>query len=232
MEYKTNPWTIILTALLTAAIIGGGVYYWQNQKTSEKITSQIDVADEQDEKITSPTPETKSADKEDDVPLKPQASNLKSYENKTLNISFSYPQDWGDVSQEKDGTDHISLSVFKSSIIFLAADNGGESVGRGAYWGDNAELIDSQSYINNLCDTKSEAQSCEIKTNSSGVKYAKVVEEVLKFGDPTIETNYYIYNPNSEFRGILLSTERLRSENINDLESKLQSLVDSFYFTD
>lgn len=231
MEYKANPWAIILTFLLTAAIVGGGVYYWQNQKATEENTPQVEVADMQEGEITSPVAETKTTDKEDDTSLKPQASNLKSYENKTLNVSFSYPQDWEDVSQEKNGTDHISLSVFESSIIFLAADNGGESVARGGYWGDGAELIDSQSYINNLCDTKNEAQSCEIKTNSSGVKYVKVVEEVFKFGDPTIETNYYIYNPNSGFRGIILSTERLRTKNISDLENKLQNLVDSFYFT-
>lgn len=162
-------------------------------------------------------------DKEDDT-------SLKSYENKTLNISFSYPQDWGDVSQKKDGTDHIALSVFESSVVFLAADNGGESVARGAYWGDSAELIDSQNYVNNLCDTKGEAQSCEIKTNSSGVQYAKVVEEVFQMGGGTIGTNYYIYNPNSEFRGIILSTDRLREKDVSDLESKLQNLVDSLYF--
>lgn len=231
MEYKTSTWTIVLTILLTAVIVGGGVYYWQNQEIVNGFTPKDETSDEQKEKITTPPLETETADKEDDLTSAPETSNLKSYESDTLNIAFSYPQDWGNISQEKDGTDHIALSVFEKSIIFLAADNGSESVGRGAYWGDSAGLIDSQGYINNLCDTKNEAQNCEIKTNPTGVKYAKVVEEVFKFGDPTIETNYYIYNPNSKFRGIILSTERLKSKNISNLESKLQNLVDSFYFT-
>jgi hypothetical protein len=161
-----------------------------------------------------------------------KTSDLKSYKNGTLNVAFSYPQDWGNVSQENEGTAHISLSVFEAATIFLAAYNDDEGPDRGAYWGDMAKLINSQSYINSLCNTKSEAQSCEIKTNSSGVKYAKVVEEVIKFGDPTVETNYYIYNPNSTFRGIIISTERLREKGIENLEQKLQNLIESFYFTD
>lgn len=157
---------------------------------------------------------------------------LESYENKTLNIAFFYPQDWGNISQEKNGTDHITLSAFQAPTVFLAADNGGKSVPRGAYWGDSAGLIDSQSYIDNLCGTKNKAQKCEIKINSAGVKYAKVVEEVMDIGGSTIETNYYIYNSNSEFRGIIISTDRLKAKNTEALEEKLQNLVDSFHFTD
>lgn len=210
MKCKTNPWAIVLVVLLTAVIVGSGAYYWQTKQAVNPFVSEV---------------------KSKEVELtSTKTSNLESYENRTLNVAFSYPQDWGSISQENDGTDHVALSVFEAVTIFLAADNGDDSVGRGAYWGDDAELIDSQKYVDDLCRTKSEAESCAIKINSFGVEYAKVVEEVFKFGDSTIETNYYIYNPNSEFRGIIFSTERLRGRNIQNLEEKLESLVDSFYF--
>src|SRR3990167_4781378 len=31
MENKTNPWTIVLSVVITAVVVGGGVYYWQTQ---------------------------------------------------------------------------------------------------------------------------------------------------------------------------------------------------------
>lgn len=172
---------------------------------------------------------------ENDTPQNEEVSTnqeVTNYHNITLDMTFDYPAEWEAVYQELDGTDHLALSVFENSTIFLAADSGGESVARGAYWGDSAGLITNQDYIDSLCDTKTDAQSCEIKTNSNGIRYAKVVEEVTKFGEPTIETNYYLYHPKSDYKGIIVSTERLRAKNIENLEQKLDKLVDSINFLD
>jgi len=38
-QYKTNPWTVILTVIITAIIVGGGFYFWQGQK--EIVTSPV-----------------------------------------------------------------------------------------------------------------------------------------------------------------------------------------------
>ncbi|MBN1494910.1 hypothetical protein JW911_04215 [Candidatus Peregrinibacteria bacterium] len=35
MKYKTNPWLIVFTIIITAAVAGGGVYLWQNQNLPE-----------------------------------------------------------------------------------------------------------------------------------------------------------------------------------------------------
>jgi hypothetical protein len=32
---KTNPWSIVLAVVITAVVVGGGVYYWQAQKPTE-----------------------------------------------------------------------------------------------------------------------------------------------------------------------------------------------------
>ena len=29
MNYKTNPWTIVLSIVITTIIVGSGIYYWQ-----------------------------------------------------------------------------------------------------------------------------------------------------------------------------------------------------------
>ncbi len=51
MEYKTNPWTIVLTIVITAVIIGGGVYWWQTQNSAE-------VTPVEEVEISQPTTET------------------------------------------------------------------------------------------------------------------------------------------------------------------------------
>ncbi|OGY43244.1 MAG: hypothetical protein A2820_01210 [Candidatus Buchananbacteria bacterium RIFCSPHIGHO2_01_FULL_40_35] len=58
MENKTNPWTIVLAVLITAVVVGGGVYYWQTQNSTkvlpvEKVTSQPTTSDTQ-EAVTQP----------------------------------------------------------------------------------------------------------------------------------------------------------------------------------
>lgn len=37
MEYKTNPWLIVVTIVVTAIVAGGGVYLWQSKNPTEVI---------------------------------------------------------------------------------------------------------------------------------------------------------------------------------------------------
>jgi len=58
MENKTNPWTIVLAVVITAVVVGGGVYYWQTQNSTkvlpvEKVTTQPTTSDTK-EAITQP----------------------------------------------------------------------------------------------------------------------------------------------------------------------------------
>jgi len=39
---KTNPWTIILAAVITAVVVGGGIYYWQGQNPTEVAPVEIE----------------------------------------------------------------------------------------------------------------------------------------------------------------------------------------------
>ena len=40
MKYKTNPWTLVISILLTALVVGVGTYFWQMQKATSEMTMQ------------------------------------------------------------------------------------------------------------------------------------------------------------------------------------------------
>lgn len=153
-------------------------------------------------------------------------ADFKRYDDEELGFGFALPEGWGEISKREE-MNHRSLSL-EGGSVFLGADNGGENVGRGGYWGDSAELITDQDYITKLCETKTDAKSCEIRTNDAGLTYAKVTEDIVQFGPSVEGINYYIFNPNNDYRGIILSTERLDEDGYD--RADLQYIVDNFYF--
>lgn len=80
MENKTNPWTIGLAVVVTAIVVGGGIFLWQNKTadTTPSTTSKEVV----NEKIAE-GPETKV-----ECP-----QNWTMYESQ--NLSFCYNNSWG-----------------------------------------------------------------------------------------------------------------------------------------
>jgi len=40
MQNKPKPWTTVLTIIITAIVVGGGVYYWQTQSLTEKVAPE------------------------------------------------------------------------------------------------------------------------------------------------------------------------------------------------
>lgn len=153
-------------------------------------------------------------------------SGLQQFKNDDLKLSFDYPKEWGEISI-KNEPDHISLAI--DLDVFLGADNGGDSMGRGGYWGDEAVLITDQNYVNNFCNGKVD---CQIMTNKSGIIFAREKKLFDSLSDQNQRDSifYYIFNPKSKFRGIILSDEGLINMNIESIESKIDSLVDSIEF--
>ncbi|QQR84038.1 hypothetical protein IPJ72_02480 [Candidatus Peregrinibacteria bacterium] len=67
MEYKTNPWSIVLSVAITAIISGGGIYLWQTQNSSivtpvekEEVNNESSISPPitEDEIISEKTPAT------------------------------------------------------------------------------------------------------------------------------------------------------------------------------
>jgi len=45
MQYKTNPITILITAIITAVIVGGGVCLWQNKDVTPEVQPEIEISE-------------------------------------------------------------------------------------------------------------------------------------------------------------------------------------------
>lgn len=86
-EGKSKAMAITLTALITAIVVGGGVYFWQNNDREEGIK----VSQE-----TVKTPETKKAD--DSI----KNSDSVTYQSTDLGISFEYPSKFGTPFENRD----------------------------------------------------------------------------------------------------------------------------------
>lgn len=202
---------IVFAVVITAVIVGGLVYWWQNAATTKEPSVDISTKQRQQEE-----------------------SSIQ-YQNDRLKLKFSYPRAWGAIT-EKDELPRIGqITLRLSGDIFLAADNSYHEGGRGSYWGDYGTFLKNQASITNLCNkpfaSPERVKSCSILQNANGISYAKTQEEICTEGGcDGIATSYYLYNPNSEFKGIVISSDRLRHNNIPQLEMNLDELVKSISF--
>ncbi len=182
----------------------------------------------------------------DDIPTI-SMGNFKTFQSDRLKISFKYPMEWGD-SFEIEG-DFSDLNGFHPSrirvgignlkdnpVIILEADNGGDRMGRGGFTGDIVIDVDSQDYIKNFCQNRKNKNinKCEYKVNSNNINFVKYEDELCSEGGCFGKGLFYLmYNPNSEYRGILLYTYNIqRDKNIVNYKEEMlfDSLVDSLKF--
>lgn len=84
MDYKTNPWTIVLTTAITAVVIGGGFFLWQNQATETEEPRTVKDNPQIEENIT----------RKSQQPASEVTRTTKSYTSKSYAVSFEYPDDW------------------------------------------------------------------------------------------------------------------------------------------
>lgn len=181
-------------------------------------------------------------------------NDAKQYESKKLKIAFTYPKDWGTINQKIENSFDSSfstcaLNIGKEKTNFLSGVKKIIDEGFGTdSWELKALSINSQKDIEKYCSLfnakcpardKSDwckerkgKEKCELKKNSAGIKFVKVKEVVTHLGEEkgSVETNYFIFNPKSEYKGIIISTESLKMKKITNLVGKLDSLVGSLRF--
>ncbi len=166
---------------------------------------------------------------------------IKTYRDSDLGISFDYPASWGEITIDNepgncpsgysaDDCNFRTLLVkdVNSAGIFLTAETKGHSdnpIGRGAFWGDPAGNI-SLTYQAECTNS----QGCTLVTNSNDVTFA------LYEADPPPEEmgyqpeRYYVYNPNNQYYGIVLSSHRLNSQSSDNSKLFREIVVESFEF--
>ena len=169
--------------------------------------------------------------------------DVKMFSDKNIGIQFVYKQELGDIVSEKsDNLQTLLFSKYNDNGLFLTANDGEESIGRGAFWGDEAYSITNQEYINNFCEGK---ENCTIGVNNHGIKFAKVVDEKytadlscsIEPENNSCKTEravfYYLYNPDSKYKGIVLSDARLNNApelDLNDKEYLMDMIVSSINY--
>ncbi|MDP2631339.1 MAG: hypothetical protein Q8P30_01050 [Candidatus Uhrbacteria bacterium] len=220
-------WPILLTVIITALIIGGGVYLFQK--------NEIDTLREEVTALkASETTEDKELPTVIDEPSEVVASGSLIYQGEELGLSFEYPAKWEEITED---TDHGHFILKAGDDTFLSADNYPyEGPDRGFGWTDLAVLIEGSESIDNFCENpifpQNNIRDCEVLTNTNGVTYVKTLEEMQAEGGLLgIAHNYYLFNPNADFSGIVISSIWLDENNLFNLENTLDRLVKSIKFT-
>lgn len=154
--------------------------------------------------------------------------NVSTFSDTEIWVSFSYPSNWWEItksSEENDGKKYlIGLSKDKENI-FAVFHNGGTPVARWGFWWDMAMNISGSAYVSSFCTGKTK---CTVHTNSNDIPYVKYYYEAGVMGSEQTKSTiaYYLFNPNSDFRGIIVSNDRIP----NEPESSLDTIVESFKF--
>ena len=175
-----------------------------------------------------------------------ESYNHKTFQSDRLKISFEYPTEWqnlleseGDFSKANaihPSRIRISIGNLKDNPVILEADNGGDRMGRGRFTGDIVIDVDSQDYIKNFCQNQENKNinKCEFKVNSNNINFVKYEDELCREGGCFGKGLFYlIYNPNSEYQGILLYTYNIQKDKTapnSEEEIIFDSLIDSLKF--
>jgi hypothetical protein len=164
---------------------------------------------------------------ENDLLSQKDKVSLTIFSDAELWISFKYPNNWWTITKDFDinNWNKYLIMLLKWGNTFFVFHNWGTPSARWWFWWDSAININNISYINNFCKNKT---NCTIKTNSNWVQYVKYNEEYFEMWNDTVKIRlmYYIFNPNSIYRWIIMSNERISGES----EFTLDNIVDSLLF--
>ncbi|NCO04883.1 MAG: hypothetical protein GW939_01905 [Candidatus Magasanikbacteria bacterium] len=157
MEYKTNPWTVVLAVLITTVIVGGGVYYWQTQNS----TKVLPVEEITTQPTTSDTKET-----------------FHVYDWETQGMTFNYPDGYN-VLERSDGNVYITtatkISDGDSSVFstLVEIDSGTSLEERLNEYSQNDKFSQTKEVIGNNEFTK-----VNLYANFGGFDYSRYLLEI------------------------------------------------------
>lgn len=165
------------------------------------------------------------------------------FENEELNLSFEYRTSWGKPELNWDSWDKNNYSMYiifpgipvkserDGNVLILSAVNPlAELPGRGGSWAGLGWFIKNEDYLKELCSQQNE--SCKMYKNKNNISIVKKYEAVgTDGGSNDFKSNqYYIYNPNSLYSGIVISDERIKKTIFPDVEKEVSDLVNSLRF--
>lgn len=155
----------------------------------------------------------------------PFTHGWKTLRNKDTKIVFDYPADWNLVVSSWDNQIQFArLQSRDTTKLFMVADNwqrqlASEDSALYLIW---SHIID-ENYIKTFCDRNDTSRiACKVKTNDYGIKY---VEYTLQaWPSQSQHTVYLLYNPKSNYKWIVVSTEYIGKQYKKTLSAMVESI--------
>jgi hypothetical protein len=156
-------------------------------------------------------------------------AGLVTHVDAALGVEFTYPSEWGPVSAiERQGLHLLILEGLPNApIVLVASDSNKYNEGRGGFWGDGASQIMSANDITHFCDGNS---NCNVSTNAHGLLLAEHVftPDTESGPERTFATSqFYFYNPQPPYHGVVASPVRIAASDTNDLEALFRDIMDT-----
>ena len=151
----------------------------------------------------------------------------KTFRDDSLGITFEYPAVWGEITVNDESGNCPSgyvaddcnfrtllLNDSSTAAIFLSAETKGHKdnpIGRGGFWGDLAGNISS-----NYLSECGKIQGCRVVTNGNNVTFALYKADPPPKEMGFMPERYYVYNPNGQYYGIVLSSSEVSASHETD----------------
>ncbi len=151
------------------------------------------------------------------------------FSDETLKLSFLYPSFLGKIKIEKKENSYFLM--FGKDLFFVAINPNYEAPPRGSFFGDVGFDIDNKKYIEDYCENK---ENCTSFLNDNKILIVK--HNFMDFDFTTEEgeklfSHYYLYNPNTEYAGIVISPIRIENKYKDvDIDKLFNSIINSINF--
>jgi len=241
---------LFLVIVLAVVLAGGAIYYFSetaklkneiaDQKTRlENLGSQVLEKEGEIDNLTAQTQDVEAQ-------IEARAEYLTKYNeyiDETIGISFYYPKSWGDIAVHEEPMADPAQSSTSAHTLILKTGNdetqyiflsavAAKGPDRGGYWGDEALNIDGNDWVNGYCEGK---ESCTLFTNKNGITIAKIANLEVALNEATNATasmQYYLYNPNNIFHGIVMSTVALENSGaaFEEVPAGLEEIANTLTF--
>jgi hypothetical protein len=135
-------WVVLITVLATAVLVGGGTYYFLNQKLEKDKTSlQKQIDDLKEVTVTADTADAAIVDTTS-APVVDVTADWKNFTDNTHSLSFKYPATWGMKSSQDAKKNEEEMVYVDQSITVLS--NGKTE--------ENSNIGLTYTYITNISD--------------------------------------------------------------------------------
>lgn len=154
-----------------------------------------------------------------------KASEVETYRNEYLNISFEYPNEWGNASENINGE---SASInFKNGFSISYTNQ--PYAGRGGALEDMATQV-TKSNLDNFCENEERMflnsyESCEYLTNNN-VKFVKAHGKWNLFDSDLEQTVYMTVSPSRNYQGLFIGDRGIDPKEVEDLVMSIDFIND------